>query len=168
MILKTTFFRIFPLNTHGTYGNEKVLLLQAVSLQWFQPSYCFILCAAGSFCLWWKLLSWLTFWNGRETSLCSPQPIRLLLVWAREIWPCWRVGLPDYLCFFCCMLKITQNKWMIFCLTVFISGDINALRTILLYHFNNGIFIGGGLESGVTNLLKSLQGSNIRVMLVSI
>uniref|UniRef100_A0A8C2ZPI7 Periostin, osteoblast specific factor b n=1 Tax=Cyclopterus lumpus TaxID=8103 RepID=A0A8C2ZPI7_CYCLU len=40
--------------------------------------------------------------------------------------------------------------------------DINALRTILLYHFNNGIFIGGGLETGVTNLLKSLQGSNLR------
>uniref|UniRef100_A0A671VEL6 Periostin n=1 Tax=Sparus aurata TaxID=8175 RepID=A0A671VEL6_SPAAU len=48
-----------------------------------------------------------------------------------------------------------------------LKGDINALRTILLYHFNNGIFIGGGLESGVTNLLKSLQGSNIRVMLAN-
>ncbi|XP_068173301.1 periostin, osteoblast specific factor b isoform X2 [Antennarius striatus] len=45
-----------------------------------------------------------------------------------------------------------------------LMGDINALRAILLYHINNGIFIGGGLETGVTNLLKSLQGSNIRVM----
>uniref|UniRef100_A0A672GPU1 Periostin n=1 Tax=Salarias fasciatus TaxID=181472 RepID=A0A672GPU1_SALFA len=45
-----------------------------------------------------------------------------------------------------------------------LKSDINALRTILLYHINNGIFIGGGLESGVTNLLKSLQGSNLRVM----
>lgn len=45
-----------------------------------------------------------------------------------------------------------------------LKSDINALRTILLYHFNNGIFIGGGLESGVTNLLKSLQGSNLKVM----
>uniref|UniRef100_A0A672GJ78 Periostin, osteoblast specific factor b n=1 Tax=Salarias fasciatus TaxID=181472 RepID=A0A672GJ78_SALFA len=43
-----------------------------------------------------------------------------------------------------------------------LKSDINALRTILLYHINNGIFIGGGLESGVTNLLKSLQGSNLR------
>ncbi|KAK0137171.1 Periostin [Merluccius polli] len=45
-----------------------------------------------------------------------------------------------------------------------LKGNMNALRTILLYHFNNGIFIGGGLETGVTNLLKSLQGSNLRVM----
>lgn len=54
------------------------------------------------------------------------------------------------------------------CLLFSISGDINALRTILLYHINNGIFIGGGLEAGVTNLLKSLQGSNLKVMFVSI
>uniref|UniRef100_A0A3Q4BL36 Uncharacterized protein n=1 Tax=Mola mola TaxID=94237 RepID=A0A3Q4BL36_MOLML len=43
-----------------------------------------------------------------------------------------------------------------------LKGDINALRNILLYHINNGIFIGGGLEPGVTNLLKSFQGSNIK------
>lgn len=49
-----------------------------------------------------------------------------------------------------------------------VAGDMNALRTILLYHMNNGIFIGGGLETGVTNLLKSLQGSNLRVLFVSI
>ncbi|XP_035479512.1 periostin isoform X2 [Scophthalmus maximus] len=45
-----------------------------------------------------------------------------------------------------------------------LKSDMNALRTILLYHMNNGIFIGGGLETGVTNLLKSLQGSNLRVL----
>uniref|UniRef100_A0A3Q1FPI8 Periostin n=1 Tax=Acanthochromis polyacanthus TaxID=80966 RepID=A0A3Q1FPI8_9TELE len=45
-----------------------------------------------------------------------------------------------------------------------LKSDINALRTILLYHINNGIFIGGGLEAGVTNLLKSLQGSNLKVL----
>lgn len=50
----------------------------------------------------------------------------------------------------------------------FISEDINALRTILLYHINNGIFIGGGLEPGVTNLLKSLQGSNLKIIVVGI
>uniref|UniRef100_A0AAX7TB97 Periostin, osteoblast specific factor b n=1 Tax=Astatotilapia calliptera TaxID=8154 RepID=A0AAX7TB97_ASTCA len=44
-----------------------------------------------------------------------------------------------------------------------LKKDINALRTILLYHINNGIFIGGGLEPGVTNLLKSLQGSNLKI-----
>ncbi|XP_028274863.1 periostin, osteoblast specific factor b isoform X2 [Parambassis ranga] len=45
-----------------------------------------------------------------------------------------------------------------------LKSDMNALRTILLYHLNAGIFIGGGLETGVTNLLKSLQGSNLRVI----
>ena len=43
---------------------------------------------------------------------------------------------------------------------------MNALRTVLLYHFSNGVFIGGGLEPGVTNLLKSLMGSNLRVLSV--
>lgn len=60
------------------------------------------------------------------------------------------------------------NTEMYRCFTLcYASGDINALRTILLYHINNGIFIGGGLETGVTNLLKSSQGSNIRVVNVS-
>ncbi|XP_056139772.1 periostin, osteoblast specific factor b [Lampris incognitus] len=45
-----------------------------------------------------------------------------------------------------------------------LKSDMNALQTILLYHFSNGVFIGGGLESGVTNLLKSLQGSNLKVL----
>ncbi|KAG7480295.1 periostin-like isoform X2 [Solea senegalensis] len=45
-----------------------------------------------------------------------------------------------------------------------LKGDINALRTILLYHISNGIYIGGGLETGVTNLLRSLQGSNLRLI----
>ncbi|MED6245775.1 hypothetical protein ATANTOWER_007898 [Ataeniobius toweri] len=44
-----------------------------------------------------------------------------------------------------------------------LKGNINGLRTILLYHFSNGIVIGGGLEAGVTNLLKSLQGSNLQL-----
>ncbi|XP_072547060.1 periostin, osteoblast specific factor b [Salminus brasiliensis] len=45
-----------------------------------------------------------------------------------------------------------------------LKSDPNALKAILLYHFSKGIFIGGGLESGVTNLLKSLQGSNLKVL----
>ncbi|XP_017271819.1 periostin, osteoblast specific factor b isoform X2 [Kryptolebias marmoratus] len=44
-----------------------------------------------------------------------------------------------------------------------LKSDVNALRNILLYHFSDGIVIGDGLESGVTNLLKSLQGSNLKV-----
>ncbi|KAK2831704.1 hypothetical protein Q7C36_016790 [Tachysurus vachellii] len=45
-----------------------------------------------------------------------------------------------------------------------LKSDPNALKAILLYHFSKGIFIGGGLESGVTNLLKSLQGTNLKVL----
>ncbi|XP_030634012.1 periostin, osteoblast specific factor b [Chanos chanos] len=48
-----------------------------------------------------------------------------------------------------------------------LKSDINALRAILLYHFSNGVFIGGGLETGVTNLLKTLQGNNLRVLYVN-
>ncbi|XP_016363292.1 periostin-like isoform X1 [Sinocyclocheilus anshuiensis] len=45
-----------------------------------------------------------------------------------------------------------------------LKSDVNALRAILVYHFSNSIFIGGGLETGVTNLLKTLQGSNLKVL----
>ncbi|KAG7516168.1 periostin isoform X1 [Solea senegalensis] len=48
-----------------------------------------------------------------------------------------------------------------------LKKDLNALRTILLYHFSNGVFINGGLEGGVTNLLKTLQGNNLQVMSVN-
>ncbi|KAM4546068.1 periostin-like isoform 2-T2 [Odontesthes bonariensis] len=48
-----------------------------------------------------------------------------------------------------------------------LKSDLNALRTILLYHFSNGIFINGGLEGGVTNLLKTLQGNDLQVKSVN-
>ncbi|KAM9846831.1 periostin-like isoform 2-T2 [Aulostomus maculatus] len=48
-----------------------------------------------------------------------------------------------------------------------LKSDMNSLRTILLYHFSNGIFINGGLEGGVTNLLRTLQGNNLQVMFVN-
>ncbi|XP_054481708.1 periostin-like isoform X2 [Anoplopoma fimbria] len=48
-----------------------------------------------------------------------------------------------------------------------LKSDLNALRVILLYHFSNGIFINGGLEGGVTNLLKTLQGNNLQVLSVN-
>ncbi|XP_022594604.1 periostin isoform X2 [Seriola dumerili] len=48
-----------------------------------------------------------------------------------------------------------------------LRSDTNALRTILLYHFSNGVFINGGLEGGVTNLLKTLQGKNLQVISVN-
>ncbi|KAG7224548.1 hypothetical protein INR49_011300 [Caranx melampygus] len=48
-----------------------------------------------------------------------------------------------------------------------LRSDKNTLRTILLYHFSNGVFINGGLEGGVTNLLKTLQGKNLQVKSVN-
>ncbi|XP_062288865.1 periostin-like isoform X2 [Scomber scombrus] len=48
-----------------------------------------------------------------------------------------------------------------------LKSDLNALRTILLYHISNGVFINGGLERGVTNLLKTLQGNNLQVLSVN-
>ncbi|XP_031428434.1 periostin [Clupea harengus] len=45
--------------------------------------------------------------------------------------------------------------------------DANALRTILLYHFSTGVFINGGLEGGVTNLLKTIQGNNLQLLSVN-
>ncbi|XP_075887799.1 periostin isoform X2 [Nelusetta ayraudi] len=48
-----------------------------------------------------------------------------------------------------------------------LKRDLNTLRLILLYHFSNGIFINGGLEGGVTNLLKTLQGNNLQVLSVN-
>ncbi|XP_029027854.1 periostin, osteoblast specific factor b isoform X2 [Betta splendens] len=41
--------------------------------------------------------------------------------------------------------------------------DVQALKTILLYHFTYGIFIGDGLEPRVTTLFRSIQGSNLKV-----
>uniref|UniRef100_A0A8C2D3F5 Periostin, osteoblast specific factor a n=1 Tax=Cyprinus carpio TaxID=7962 RepID=A0A8C2D3F5_CYPCA len=48
-----------------------------------------------------------------------------------------------------------------------LKSDINTLRAILLYHFSNGVFINGGLEGGVTNLLKTIQGNNLQVLSVN-
>uniref|UniRef100_A0A8C3S751 Periostin n=1 Tax=Chelydra serpentina TaxID=8475 RepID=A0A8C3S751_CHESE len=39
--------------------------------------------------------------------------------------------------------------------------DKNALRNILLYHLTKGIYIGNGFEPGVTNILKTIQGSKL-------
>ncbi|KAM9729372.1 periostin isoform 2-T2 [Menidia menidia] len=48
-----------------------------------------------------------------------------------------------------------------------LKSDINALRTILLYHFSDGIFINGGLEKRVTYLLRTLQGINLHLKSVN-
>ncbi|KAM9456548.1 periostin [Clarias gariepinus] len=48
-----------------------------------------------------------------------------------------------------------------------LTSDMNVLRTILLYHFSNSIFINGGLELGVTNLLKTIQGNDLQLLSVN-
>ncbi|KPP62496.1 periostin-like [Scleropages formosus] len=48
-----------------------------------------------------------------------------------------------------------------------LKSDLGTLRTILLYHFSNRTFINGGLEGGVTNLLKSILGKNLQVLSVN-
>ncbi|XP_053564396.1 periostin isoform X5 [Bombina bombina] len=48
-----------------------------------------------------------------------------------------------------------------------LKRDKVALQNILLYHLAQGVFIGGGFEPGVTNILKSLQGSKIMVKSVN-
>nr|XP_012603570.1 periostin isoform X4 [Microcebus murinus] len=42
-----------------------------------------------------------------------------------------------------------------------LMGDKNALQNIILYHLTPGVFIGKGFEPGVTNILKTTQGSKI-------
>lgn len=69
---------------------------------------------------------------------------------------------PSNMSNFCLVYYLTGDQWLFS-----FSGDINALRAILLYHFSNGIFINGGLEGGVTNLLKTIQGNNLQVLSVS-
>ncbi|XP_004458075.2 periostin isoform X2 [Dasypus novemcinctus] len=41
--------------------------------------------------------------------------------------------------------------------------DRNALQNIILYHLTPGVFIGKGFEPGVTNILKTAQGSKVYV-----
>ncbi|XP_043548037.1 periostin-like isoform X1 [Chiloscyllium plagiosum] len=48
-----------------------------------------------------------------------------------------------------------------------LTSDKNALRHILLYHLLKGIYVGGGIEYGVTNVLKSYQGSRLMVKLAN-
>ncbi|XP_025065576.1 periostin isoform X2 [Alligator sinensis] len=45
--------------------------------------------------------------------------------------------------------------------------DKNALRNIILYHLTQGIFIGSGFEPGVTNILKTIQGSKLYLKTVN-
>ncbi|XP_073518670.1 periostin isoform X6 [Phyllobates terribilis] len=48
-----------------------------------------------------------------------------------------------------------------------LKRDKVALQNILLYHLAPGVFIGGGFEPGVTNIVKSVQGSNVMVKLLN-
>ncbi|XP_071990541.1 periostin isoform X2 [Engystomops pustulosus] len=48
-----------------------------------------------------------------------------------------------------------------------LKRDKVALQNILLYHLAPGVFIGGGFEPSVTNIVKSLQGSNVMIKLLN-
>lgn len=50
---------------------------------------------------------------------------------------------------------------------IFLLGNKNALQNIILYHLTPGVFIGKGFEPGVTNILKTIQGSKIYLKGVS-
>ncbi|XP_007438603.1 periostin isoform X1 [Python bivittatus] len=45
--------------------------------------------------------------------------------------------------------------------------DQNALRNILLYHLTRGIIIASGIEPGVTNILKTIQGGKLYLKMVN-
>lgn len=59
------------------------------------------------------------------------------------------------------------RKWDILNIYSVLPGDKNALQNIVLYHLTPGVFIGKGFEPGVTNILKTSQGSKIYVKGVS-
>uniref|UniRef100_K7F9B3 Periostin n=1 Tax=Pelodiscus sinensis TaxID=13735 RepID=K7F9B3_PELSI len=48
-----------------------------------------------------------------------------------------------------------------------LKRDKNALKTILLYHLTKGVNIGNGVEPGVTNILKTVQGSKLFLKMVN-
>ncbi|KAF6716265.1 Periostin [Oryzias melastigma] len=48
-----------------------------------------------------------------------------------------------------------------------LKSDLPFLRTLLLYHISDGIFVSAGLERGVTNMFKTLQGLNLQVKIVN-
>ncbi|RVE63922.1 hypothetical protein OJAV_G00141300 [Oryzias javanicus] len=48
-----------------------------------------------------------------------------------------------------------------------LKSDVTLLRNILLYHISDGIFVSAGLERGVTNMFRTLQGLNLQVKLVN-
>ena len=61
-----------------------------------------------------------------------------------------------------------QKIWHVINKYIFFPpGDKNALQNIILYHLTPGVFIGKGFEPGVTNILKTTQGSKIYLKGVS-
>ncbi|XP_077340296.1 periostin isoform X4 [Lithobates pipiens] len=49
----------------------------------------------------------------------------------------------------------------------FLKSNKLALQNLLLYHLAPGVFISGGFEPGVTNIVKSLQGKNLMFKLIN-
>lgn len=121
--------------------------------------------AVGFSCLWWKKQAWLICWSRKVPTPFSRPLMRPLTVWLQRTFSCWKVSTLQK-----CTPALKHEK-LSFNHSDSVSsmaGDVNTLRVILLYHFSNGIFINGGLEGGVTNMLKTLQGNNLRVFFVCI
>lgn len=116
--------------------------------------------------------AWLICWSRRAPSPSLHQQTMPLMASLERTLICSRVSTPTKWTHFsrhltfCRKSLISITSWKHVGLVLPLTGDVNALRVILLYHFSNGVFINGGLEGGVTNLLKTLQGNNLQVLSV--
>lgn len=122
--------------------------------------------AVGFSCLWWKKQAWLICWSRKVPTPSSRPQTRPSTVWLQRTLSCWKVSTLQKST--TPALKHERRSFNHSDSVSSTAGDVNALRVILLYHFSNGIFINGGLEGGVTNMLKTLQGNNLRVFSVCI
>lgn len=121
--------------------------------------------AVGFSCLWWKKQAWPICWSRKVPTPFLRPRTRPLTVWLERTLSCWKVSTLQKSTPALKQEKRSFNRNESVSL---MAGDVNTLRVILLYHFSNGIFINGGLEGGVTNMLKTLQGNNLRVFSVCI
>lgn len=124
-----------------------------------------IVSTLGFSCLWWKKQAWLICYSRKAPTPSLHPPTRRSMDWPQTTLSYWKVSTLQKRELASRHIRLSFNHS---CFVSWMAGDVNALRVILLYHFSNGIFINGGLERGVTNMLKTLQGKNLRVFSVCI
>lgn len=136
------------------------------------PFFYFIWMYVGFSCPSLRQQAWLICWSRKAPSPSLHQRTMPLTTSLERTLICSKVSAPTewthlsgHLTFWRKIL-ISITSWKHVGLVLPLTGDVNALRVILLYHFSNGVFINGGLEGGVTNLLKTLQGNNLQVLSV--